>query len=37
VLQQILQKPETARTRYPAAMLSPRGRVIWFADKAAVG
>jgi 6-phosphogluconolactonase len=37
VLQQILQKPEPARSRYPAAMLSPRGRVIWFTDKAAVG
>jgi 6-phosphogluconolactonase len=37
VLQAILRKPEISRLKYPAAMPSPKGRVIWFTDTAAMG
>jgi 6-phosphogluconolactonase len=36
VVRLILNDPETARGRYPAAMVNPVGRVVWFLDRAAL-
>jgi 6-phosphogluconolactonase len=37
ILHAILHEPAKAKSLYPAAMLVPRGREIWFAEKAAMG
>ena len=34
VMQRMLQNPESARTKYPAAMVSPAGKVTWLTEKA---
>jgi 6-phosphogluconolactonase len=36
VVRLILNDPETARGRYPAAMVNPVGRIVWFLDSAAL-
>jgi 6-phosphogluconolactonase len=35
VVRSILEDRETARRRYPAAMVQPKGRIIWFLDNKA--
>ncbi len=37
VVQSIIQDPETARRLYPAAMVQPRGKVLWFLDEDITG
>lgn len=37
IVQTLFQDPERARQRYPAAMVQPQGRVIWWLDRAAWG
>lgn len=37
VVREILETPETAVMRYPAAQVHPRGRLVWWVDRAAIG
>jgi 6-phosphogluconolactonase len=32
ILKLIFEKPEKARKMYPAAMVNPRGKTVWFID-----
>ena len=37
IVREILETPETAVLRYPAAQVYPRGRLVWWVDRAAIG
>ncbi|MFB6285318.1 MAG: 6-phosphogluconolactonase [Candidatus Bipolaricaulia bacterium] len=37
VVREILETPEAAVMRYPAARVHPRGRLVWWVDRAAIG
>ena len=37
IVREILETPETASLRYPAAQVHPRGRLVWWVDRAAIG
>ncbi len=37
VVREILETPEAAVLRYPAAQVHPRGRLVWWVDRAAIG
>ncbi len=37
VVREILETPETGVLRYPAAQVHPKGRLVWWVDRAAIG
>lgn len=37
VVREILETPEAAVLRYPAAQVHPKGRLVWWVDRAAIG